>query len=501
MRSSTSHLPRGAQAAGFPWVGWVLCVAWALSASAQVPSPFADSLRHERSGDFAKAIEALGTAPKGYATSLRLGWLSYLNTNHTVAVAHYRAALDAAPRSLEARLGVLLPLLADGRFVEAESGARDVLREHKSNYLALLRLAVALRLQQRPAEAARVLSRALRMYPADNLLLTELGLVRVSQGRFAAARFLLNEALTLNPDNDTAFRELADPRLFADLAEVTAPASVGFARAPGFRVGDTASRFDAVAYAGWVSYEGTAVKDTAALAGVAGWLAVGAAHVFEGGLDFIDISRPGASRLRQLDATLAYNNFSLPGVKLRLGAHRLSTDDAGTDGGWVGFGGVDWFAPGAWNTGADVFVSHYADLAPPLDVVQVSPHLGWNIATGADCTLRSDSKAHWIVTSADTVLGRRHFFSAEERLSVFWKRWSFATFGWFGRQAFAVRGDGATPFNLPEKHTGGFGAELRWTAGDRSALSVRVSREEFREVGATRAAAANSLLAFVGITF
>mgnify|MGYP003343271676 CR=1 FL=1 len=65
-----------------------------------------------------------------------------------------------------------------------------------------------------------------------------------AQGQLAAARYYLGQADLLAPDSDAIFRELADPKLFADLAELTAPASPGFARGVGFRVGDTAARLD-----------------------------------------------------------------------------------------------------------------------------------------------------------------------------------------------------------------------------------------------------------------
>ena len=438
--------------------------------------------------------------PRAYAVELRLGWLYYLSTNHIVSAEHYRAASDVAPRAVEPRLGLLLPLLASSRFIEAEFTAREILREHQTHYLAHRRLATALRWQQKLGEAGKVLTHALKLYPSDAALLAELGLVKAEQKELATARALFNEALTLDPDNDLAFAQLADPKLFADLAQVTAPSSPGFARTPGFRVGDTAARFDAVAYGGTVDYHGSVVKSRALLSGASGFLSVGAAHLFEGGYDGIDITRLDGSHLHQHDVMFAYDNFSLANWKLRAGAHYLLSDDARTDGGWVVFGGATHFAP-RWDAGVDAFASHYHDYAPQLDVYQLSPHFGCTLAQGATWTLRNDVKGHWIHAGDAVGLTRQNFFSAEERVSFFWREYSLAAFGWAGRQAFAVRADGATLFNLAEQHRAGCGAELKRTLGTRTALAFRFSREEFREFAASGTAAAHTFLGFVGVTF
>ena len=192
-----------------------------------------------------------------YLPSLRLGWQHYLAGDHTNSLAHYRAAQAEKPLSLEPKLGLLLPLLATSQFPAAEALAREILRDNKTHYLAHLRLATALRLQNKLRAADSVLVLALELYPSDTGLLYERGLVKRAQGQLAAARYYLGQAELLDPDNDAVFAALADPKLFADLAEVTAPASPGFARGVGFRMGDTPARLDATFYGGWIDYQGT----------------------------------------------------------------------------------------------------------------------------------------------------------------------------------------------------------------------------------------------------
>ena len=436
-----------------------------------------------------------------YLTELRTGWAEYQKGNHTNSLAHYRAALAAQPRSLEPKLGLLLPLLADRQFVAAEGLAREILRDNKTHYLAHLRLATALRLQNKLRAADAVLVRALELYPSDTGLLYERGLVKRAQNQLAAARYYFGQAELLDPDNDAVFTALADPKLFADLAELTAPASPGFARGVGFRMGETPARLDATLYGGWIDYQGTQVKDTARLLGVATWLGLGKSHAVETSFDYIEIDRVGLTRFKQFDVNAAYNNFSLANWRLRAGAHVLANGDPSTDGAWSAFAGAEWFGSPRWGAGLDANFARYEDFGTGLEATQLAPKLGLVLATGADWTLRADTRGYWIHLSEDVGFGRRNFFSAEERLSLLWDRWTFTAFGWAGRQVFAARGDGATIFNLPEKHTAGFGAEVKRALSNRAAVAFRFNREEFRELGGTTTSAAHTFLTLLGYTF
>ncbi|MEY4199164.1 MAG: hypothetical protein RLZZ265_904 [Verrucomicrobiota bacterium] len=450
---------------------------------------------------FAFCLLAPAAAPSDYVTSLRLGWSEYLAGNHTNSLAHYRAAQAAKPLSLEPKLGRLLPLLATSQFPAAESLAREILRDNKTHYLAHLRLATALRLQNKLRAADSALVRALELYPSDPALLLERGLVKLAQSQLAAARYFLGQAELLDPDNDAIFAALADPKLFADLAEITAPASPGFARGLGFRLGDTPARLDATVYGGWIDYQGTQVKDTARLLGVSTWLGLGKSHAVETSFDYIEIDRSGLARFKQLDVNAAYNNFSLTNWRLRVGAHVLANGDPSTDGAWSAFAGAEWFGSPRWGAGLDANFARYEDFGTGLEVTQLAPKLGLVLATGADWTLRAETRGYWIHLSEDVGFARRNFFSAEERLSLLWNRWTFAAFGWAGRQVFAARGDGATIFNLPEKHTAGFGAEVKRSLSNRAAVSFHFNREEFRELGGTTTSAAHTFISLLAYTF
>ena len=459
----------------------------------EVRAAWRESLRLEVEGDFTGALAALRTSTPCYATLLRSGWLTYLAGNFLDSEQDYRKALRLAPSSLEARLGLLLPLLALDENREAVKTARQVLKESPRHPIALARLAVALRQQGRLKDAEGTLLEALTWHPTDVTLLTGLGLVRVAQARRAEARHLFHEIITLDPENEIAHAQLADPAL-----SIEATPEAGHALTPA----GTGPRAEATAYFGGITYEGTTFKDHAWIGGVNGWVDFDRRHLVEAGLDSMAIAYHDLPDLRQLDATAAYANFSLPRLKLRAGGHYTASDDPLTDGGWVAFGGIDWYAGSRWSVGLDGFFSRYESHAPGLDAFQLTPRLRVDLARGSDWTLRADVAGSWIrLDSPTTGLAGDDFFSGEGRLTLLWRGWQFSGFGWAGEQAFAVRNQGYTVYNLAQKHTGGYGAEIRRQFGERLRCGIRYQREEFREILTSAEAAENIFMATIGITF
>lgn len=74
---------------------------------------------------------------------LRLGWLNYLQGQHNVSIDYYRQALRTNGHSIDALLGVTLPLLAQQRYRETAAFAGSVLEISHVNQVALQRMMVA----------------------------------------------------------------------------------------------------------------------------------------------------------------------------------------------------------------------------------------------------------------------------------------------------------------------------------------------------------------------
>ncbi|MBF0110169.1 MAG: tetratricopeptide repeat protein [Magnetococcales bacterium] len=109
---------------------------------------FAKSYTLETASRFADAAEILLPLQDTRGSDrelvlLRLGWLHYLQGKHNDAIHFYRLAIRANSRSIDALLGITLPLLAQQRHREAGAFAESVLTLSHLNQTALQRLLVA----------------------------------------------------------------------------------------------------------------------------------------------------------------------------------------------------------------------------------------------------------------------------------------------------------------------------------------------------------------------
>lgn len=190
----------------------LLGLAAALQAADLTPQQIRDayhrSYSYERAGDYDNAIKALSLVireyPNGYTVNLRIGWLYYLKGNHANAISHYDAAIRIAPYALEPKLGVLLPLLAQSRFTDAEARAYHVVTVDYYSYYGNLRLAIALRLQGKLDQAQTVVGKMLIAYPTEPLFLTELGLIQQARGDTESAAATFQDVIVLDPENPSA---------------------------------------------------------------------------------------------------------------------------------------------------------------------------------------------------------------------------------------------------------------------------------------------------------
>ncbi len=192
----------------------LLCSALALAASDDtwITDAYHRSLAYERVQKYDDAMKALAGVleryPESYTVNLRLGWLHYLAGHHANARKHYRQAIKAIPASLEARLGLLLPLLAQHEYGHAEQMATQVLRTDLYNYYGNLRLLTALKGQKKYDAARTVAERMLAVYPADVRFLAELASLRALQGQTDEATRLYRSVFILDPENQAARRYL-----------------------------------------------------------------------------------------------------------------------------------------------------------------------------------------------------------------------------------------------------------------------------------------------------
>ena len=169
---------------------------------------FQRSYDAEAMGKTQDALGALDALPApahdAYVAQLRRGWLLYKLGKHPEAVEAYGKAIALEPRSVEARVGALLPAMALRRWADVESGAREALKLDPGNYLASLRMAFAVYSLGRYPDAAAMYRKLLDAYPSDVEVRSGLGwsLLKSGKGGEAAAQF--RAVLEISPRNALA---------------------------------------------------------------------------------------------------------------------------------------------------------------------------------------------------------------------------------------------------------------------------------------------------------
>lgn len=158
--------------------------------------------------DYNDAIKAIipiyKKRPGDYFLNLRLGWLYYLNGKYGDSIACYRRAVEINPQSVEALLGQSLPLMAQRNWGEVGRLMNHVIKKDYYNFYANLRLAIALRLQNKAVLAEKVDRRMLQLYPTSLDFMSELGRALKWRGQNKEARQVFRKILRLDPQNVTA---------------------------------------------------------------------------------------------------------------------------------------------------------------------------------------------------------------------------------------------------------------------------------------------------------
>src|SRR5210317_1897875 len=108
---------------------------------------WSESYKLEAAGNYDKAAQLfdplLKQEPGNEFARLRRAWLHYLAGDYNDSQRDYKEALQSNPRSLDAQIGLALPLLAQKRWKEAAIIARQALEVAPWNYYAHLRLLAA----------------------------------------------------------------------------------------------------------------------------------------------------------------------------------------------------------------------------------------------------------------------------------------------------------------------------------------------------------------------
>jgi len=193
---------------------------WLASAPAVfAASPAQDASLFQASYDqeaMGRTQEALATLDQlspdknaSYVALLRRGWLQHRLGKNADAIGAYTKAIALAPKAIEPRLGILLPLLAEKQWPAAEKQARDILKLDAENYLATLRLAFALYSGGKFGEARTLYQKLVDGYPGDMEARAGLGWALLKLGKTKDAMAVFKTVLDFSPKNVLAQQGLA----------------------------------------------------------------------------------------------------------------------------------------------------------------------------------------------------------------------------------------------------------------------------------------------------
>jgi len=171
---------------------------------------WSDSYALEANGKYEKAaalmVPLLSKGNESELALLRYGWLNYLQGNFNDSIKAYKQVIERNQRSLDARLGVVLPLMAQQRWNEASRYLKQVLEQSPFNYLAHIRLMACeegLRKWEKLAKHSLTVS---AYYPSDASTLVYLARAYAWQGKAELAKRAYQKVLVRIPGHVEAQR-------------------------------------------------------------------------------------------------------------------------------------------------------------------------------------------------------------------------------------------------------------------------------------------------------
>ena len=162
-----------------------------------------NSYQLEAAGKYSDALAAIdyvpANGPDAELKLLRRGWLYYLPGKFDESIREYRLAIERNGRSVDARLGLTLPLLAAKRWREAEQSARAALDVAPNHYTAMVRLAVAQEGLQDWSGLTKTATSLVSSYPSDATAHVYLARAYAWQGKRSEASAAYSAVLARTP--------------------------------------------------------------------------------------------------------------------------------------------------------------------------------------------------------------------------------------------------------------------------------------------------------------
>jgi len=176
------------------------------TAQSNVINAFEESYKLEKGGKNKEALDAMKKVynEQSYELNLRLGWLAYLSGKFTESIAYYNNCINKLPMSVEARLGIVLPLSAMGNWNQIIDHYNVILSVDPHNSLVNYRMGVIYYERKQYDKAESYLKNVINLYPFDHDTMLMLGWVKLRQGNLNQAKLLFEKTLMANPADASA---------------------------------------------------------------------------------------------------------------------------------------------------------------------------------------------------------------------------------------------------------------------------------------------------------
>ena len=165
-------------------------------------TPWQESYRLETLYQYDAALSSLkSVTSNNELVLLRRGWLNYLKGSHNKSIDNYKKALSKNGKSLDARLGIILPLLAQQRWREASLNANKALKIAPWNYYAHIRLMATEQALKQWEQLQKHAESAHQHFPSDSTFIVYLARANRKLGNTTIARKWYKKLLEIVPEN------------------------------------------------------------------------------------------------------------------------------------------------------------------------------------------------------------------------------------------------------------------------------------------------------------
>ncbi len=167
---------------------------------------FSESYALEAVGNFAKGIEEIESIydENSYEINLRLGWLYYNLGNYFESKNKYQKAVELMPYSIEAKLGLVLPVSAMGNWNDVIKTYEKVLEIDPQNTLVNYRMGAIHYERKEYEKALSYCEKTVNLYPFDYDSVVLLGWINYQMGNLREAKVLFQKSMLIKPSNQSA---------------------------------------------------------------------------------------------------------------------------------------------------------------------------------------------------------------------------------------------------------------------------------------------------------